>query len=162
MCALACLVAVVVLNEIFLVVPDGRVPLYELLRWRTSPRAVCATQPRIATHAHAMPPATQPAVTQASPILFGCRMHAGQVLSDEEHRDGGLRAGRVAYGRPICLYLAEASRVEYLSTQKKKHMLRTAHLISLRWNALLEHARDRAGSSRAGPILEHGEDSQHV
>ena len=150
------------LKQIFLAVPDGRLLYFDLLPLHAEGAPVCATQPRIATHAHAMPPATQPAVTQASPILFGCRMHAGQVLSDEEHRDGGLRAGRVAYGRPICLYLAEASRVEYLSTQKKKHMLRTAHLISLRWNALLEHARDRAGSSRAGPILEHVQDSQHV
>ena len=89
-------------------------------------------------------------------------MHAGQVLSDEDHRDGGLRAGRVAFGRPNSLYLAKASLVEYLFTQKYIHMLGTALLFSLAWNALLEHARDRAGSSRAGPILEHGEDSQHV
>ena len=58
-------------------------------------------------------------------------MHAGQVLSDEEHRDGGLLAGRVAFGRPICLYLAETSRVEYLFTQIYKHMLGTALLFSL-------------------------------
>ena len=109
-----------------------------------------------------MPPATQPAVTQASPILFGCRMHAGQVICDDEHLYCGLRAGRVAFGRPNCLYLAKASRVEYLFTQKPKHMLGTALLFSLAWNALLEHARDRAGSSRAGPILEHVQDSQHV
>ena len=109
-----------------------------------------------------MPPATQPAVTQASPILVGCRVHAGQVHSGEDHRSGGLLAGRVAFRRPNCLYLAKASRVEYLFTQKPKHMLGTALLFSLAWNALLEHARDRAGSSRAGPILEHVQDSQHV
>ena len=88
-------------------------------------------------------------------------MHAGQVLSDEEHLHCGLRAGRVAFGRPISLYLAETSFVEYLFTQKNIHMLRTALLFSLAWNALLEHARDRAGSSGAGPILEHEQDSQH-
>ena len=101
------------LNEIFLVVPDGRLPLYELLRWRASPRAVCATQPRIAMHAHAMPPATQPAVTQASPILFGCRVLDGQVISDEEHLDGGLRAGQVALERCVSLSKAEASLFDY-------------------------------------------------
>ena len=150
------------LKQDFLAVPDGRVPCYDLLLLGAGGTPVCATAARIASHAHAMPPATQPPVTQASPILVGCRVHAGQVHSDEDHRDGGLLAGRVAFGRPYSLYLAKASRVEYLSTQKKKHMLGTAHLISLRWNALLEHARDRAGSSRAGPILEHVQDSQHV
>ena len=150
------------LKQIFPAVPDGRVPYHDLLPLGAGGLPVCATQGRIATHAHAMPPDTQPAVTQASPILFGCRMHAGQVLSDEEHHDGGLLAGRVALERPYSLYLAETSRVEYLFTQKNKHMLLTAHLISLAWDALLEHARDRAGSSRAEPILEHGEDSQHV
>ena len=80
-----------------------------------------------------MPPATQPAVTQASPILFGCRVHDGQVISDEDLHDGGLLAGRVAFGRPISLYLAKASRVEYLHSQKYKHMLPTALFISLAW-----------------------------
>ena len=60
-----------------------------------------------------MPPATQPAVTQASPTLFGCRILAGQVLSDEEHRDGGLRAGRVAYGRPILLVLGRVLALRF-------------------------------------------------
>ena len=109
-----------------------------------------------------MPPATQPAVTQASPILFWCRVHAGQVHSGEHHHDGELRAERVAVERAESLYFSETSCVEYLFVQKPKHMLRTAQLFSLAWNALLEHARDRAGSSRAEPILEHGEDSQHV
>ena len=150
------------LKQIYLAVPDGRVPFYDLLVLGAGGTPVCATAARIASHAHAMPPATQPAVTQASPILVGCRVHAGQVHSDEDHRDGGLRAGRVAFGRPYSLYLAETSRVEYLFTQKPRHMLGTALLFSLAWNALLEHARDRAGSSRAGPILEHVQDSQHV
>ena len=150
------------LKQIFFAVADGRGLFFELLPLRAGGLPVCATAARIAMHAHAMPCATQPAVTQASPTLFGCRILAGQVLSDEEHRDGGLRAGRVALGRPYCLSLAKASLVEYLFTQNDIHIARTALLFSLRWNALLEHARDRAGSSRAGPILEHGEDSQHV
>ena len=157
-----CLIAVVVLKQIFLAVPDGRLLYYDLLVLGAGGTPVCATAARIASHAHAMPPATQPAVTQASPILVGCRVHAGQVHSDEDHRDGGLRAGRVASGARIACYLAKASLVEYLFTQNDIHIARTALLFSLRWNALLEHARDRAGSSRAGPILEHGEDSQHV
>ena len=150
------------LKEDFLAVRNGRLPSVDLLPLQAGGLPVCATQARIATHAHAMPSATQPPVTQASPILVGCRVHAGQVHSDEDHRDGGLRAGRVAYERPKCLYLSETSRVEYLFTQKPKHMLGTALLFSLAWNALLEHARDRAGSSRAGPLLEHVQDSQHV
>ena len=88
------------LKQIFFAVADGRGLFFELLPLRTGGLSVCATQARIATHAHAMPPATQPAVTQASPILVGCRVHAGQVHSDEDHRDGGLLAGRVAFGRP--------------------------------------------------------------
>ena len=96
MCALVCLIAVVVLKEIFLAVPDGRLLSYDLLVLGAGGTPVCATSARIASHAHAMPPATQPAVTQASPILFGCRVHAGQVLLAEDHHDGELRAGRVA------------------------------------------------------------------
>ena len=150
------------LKEIFSAVRKGRVLFYDLLPLGAGGTPVCATQAQIATHAHAMPSATQPPVTQASPILVGCRVHAGQVHSDEDHRDGGLRAGRVASGARIACYLAKASLVEYLFTQKDIYMLGTALLFSLCWNALLEHARDRAGSSRAGPILEHVEDSQHV
>ena len=102
------------LKEIFLAVPDGRVPLYDLLPLGAGGLPVCATAARIATHVYAMPPATQPAVTQASPILIGCRMHAGQVHSAEEYHHGGLRAERVAAERSESLYLAEASLVEYL------------------------------------------------
>ena len=119
------------LKQIFSAVPDGRVPYHDLLPLGAGGLPVCATQAQIATHAHAMPSATQPPVTQASPILVGCRVHAGQVHSDEDHRDGGLRAGRVAFGRPNSLYLAKASLVEYLFTQKYKHMLGTALLFSL-------------------------------
>ena len=32
----------------------------------------------------------------------------------------------------------------------------------LAWDGAREHGRDRAGSSGPGPILEHGEDTQHV
>ena len=102
------------LKEIFFAVADGRVRFYELLPPQLGGTLVCATAAPIATHAHAMPPATQPAVTQASPILIGCRMHAGQVHSAEEYHHGGLRAERVAAERSESLYLAEASLVEYL------------------------------------------------
>ena len=98
------------LKEIFFAVADGRVRFYELLPPQLGGTLVCATAAPIATHAHAMPPATQPAVTQASPTLFGCRVHAGQVHSAEEHHDGGLRAGRVALERAESLYLSEAAR----------------------------------------------------
>jgi len=63
MCALPSRRLVVVLNEIFLAVRDGRVPLYDLLQLGAGGTPVCATAARIASHAHAMPPATQPAVT---------------------------------------------------------------------------------------------------
>ena len=102
------------LKQIFSAVRDGRVPLYDLLPLGAGGTRVSATAARIATHAYAMPPATQPAVTRASPILIGCRMHAGQVHSAEEYHHGGLRAERVAAERSESLYLAEASLVEYL------------------------------------------------
>ena len=111
------------LKEDFLAVPDGRVPLYDLLPLGAGGLPVCATAARIATHAHAMPCATPPAVTQASPILFGCRVLDGQVLSGEEHHDGGLRAGRVAVERAVGLYFFKTSIVEYLHSQKTKYML---------------------------------------
>ena len=56
-----------------------------------------------------MPCATQSAVTQASPILFGCRVHAGQVFSDEHDHDGDLRAGRVAYERADSFIFTETA-----------------------------------------------------
>ena len=84
------------LNKDFLAVRNGRVRFDDLLPLQAGGTPVCATQARTATHAHAMPPATQPAVTQASPTLFGCRVHAGQVHSAEGPHDGGLLAGRVA------------------------------------------------------------------
>ena len=86
MCALPSCRFVVVLKEIFLAARDGRVLSFDLLPLQAGGLSVCATAARIATHAHAMPCATQPAVTQASPILFGCRVHAGQVLLAEDHR----------------------------------------------------------------------------
>ena len=70
------------------------------------------SEARIATHAHAMPPATQPAVTRASPIPFGCRMLDGQVLSDEEHHEDGLRAGQVANERAYGLSFSKDALVE--------------------------------------------------
>ena len=100
------------INEIFLAVRDGRLPSYDLLPLGAGGLRVCATAARIASHAHAMPPATQPAVTQASPILSGCRMHDGQVLSAEDHHDGGLRAGQVALERAKSLYFFKSSLVE--------------------------------------------------
>ena len=51
--------------------------------------------------------ATQPAVTQASPTLFGCRVLAGKVVSGEHLLDGGLCAGRVADERADSLSFSE-------------------------------------------------------
>ena len=149
------------LKEIFLADRDGRVHFYDLLPLRAGGAPVCATAARIAMHAHAMPCATQTAVTQLSPILFGCRMHAGQVHSAEGHHDGRLRAGQVAVERAESLSFLETSLVEYPYVQKSKYILRTALLFSVAWNALLEHARDRGGSVWDGPILEHAQDSLH-
>ena len=124
------------LKEIFLAVADGRGHFYELLPLRPGGLPVCATAARIASHAHAMLPATQLAVTQASPILFGCRMLAGQVISGEEHHDGGLRAGRVAVERAVGLYFFKVSLVEYLHSKICKHMLVTTTSSSPRWSAV--------------------------
>ena len=149
------------LNKIFLAVRDGRVPFYDLLPLGAGGLPVCATAARIATHAHAMSPATQPAVTRASPILLGCRILDGQVLSAEDHRDDGLRAGRVACERPESLYLSEASLFDYEESAKPAHSLRASIFSSFAWDSTHEHTRDRAGSSGAGPILEHVQDTLH-
>ena len=101
------------LNKIFLAVRDGRGPFYELQPLQLGGTRVSATAAPIATHAYAMPPATQPAVTQASPTLFGCRVLDGQVHSGEDPREGGLRAGRVALECAESLSLAETSLFEY-------------------------------------------------
>ena len=130
MCAPVCLIAVVVLKEIFVAVPDGRVPIYELLPLHAGGSPVCATAARITTHAHAMPPATQPAVTQASPILFGCRVLDGQVHSAEDLHAGGLRAGRVAVKRSVSLSLAEPSLFDYEEIPRPAHSLMTSILCS--------------------------------
>ena len=124
------------LKEIFLAVADGRGHFYELLPLRSGGLPVCATAARIATHAHAMPRATQPAVTQASPILFGCRVLAGQVLSGEEHHDGGLCAGRVVVERAVSMIFSKTSIVEYLLSIKCKNMLVTTTTCSPRWFAI--------------------------
>ena len=100
------------LKEIFFAVADGRGLFYDLLPLRTGGLSVCATQARIATHAHAMPCATQPAVTQASPILLGCRVLDGQAISGEHLHDGGLRAGQVADERAENLSFSESSLFE--------------------------------------------------
>ena len=121
------------LKQIFLAVPDGRVPFHDLLPLGAGGLPVCATQARIASHAYAMPPATQPAVTQASPILFGCRMHDGQAISGEHLHDGELRAGRVAYERAVGFIFFKTSVVEYLHSQNCKHMLVTTTSSSPRW-----------------------------
>ena len=120
MCALPSRRLVVVLKEIFLAAPDGRVLSYDLLPLQLGGTPVCATAARIASHAHAMPPATQPAVTQASPILVGCRMHAGQVHCDEDTRGGDLLAGQVAPDYANRLMLFDITLVAYLSTEKSK------------------------------------------
>ena len=68
-----------------------------------------------------MPPATQPAVTEASPILFGCRVLDGQVDCDNDPRDGGLLAGRVAYERAVGLSKARSSLFDYEELAKPAH-----------------------------------------
>ena len=95
------------LKQIFFAVRDGRGLFYDLLPLQAGGPPVCATAARIATHAHAMPCATQPAVTRASPILFGCRVLDGQVVCDEDPRDVGLRAEQVACERPESLSFFE-------------------------------------------------------
>ena len=135
------------LKQIFFAVADGRGLFFELPPLGAGGLPVSATAARIATHAHAMPCATQTAVTQLSPILFGCRMHAGQVHSAEGHHDGGLRAGRVACERPNCLSVFDSSIVESDMPAKSEQYLRTALFSSLAWDGTHEHARDRAGSS---------------
>ena len=124
------------LKQIFFAVPDGRGLFFDLLPLEAGGLPVCATQARIAMHAHAMPCATQPAVTRASPILFGCRMHAGQVVCDEDPRDVGLRAGRVASERADSLSFFETALVESCMPANTAHMLRTTILISLAWDAV--------------------------
>ena len=113
------------LKQIFLAVPDGRLLYYDLLVLGAGGTPVCATAARIASHAHAMPPATQPAVTQASPILVGCRVHAGQVHSAEDPHDGELRAERVAHERAVSLYFFKTSLVEEDESAKPEDHLRT-------------------------------------
>ena len=98
--------------------------------------SVCATQARIASHAHAMPPATQPAVTRASPILLGCRILDGQVHCDAYLRVGGVRAGRVACERPESLSLSESSLFEYRLPAIHTHIVLTALIISLSWDSV--------------------------
>ena len=121
------------LKEIFSAVADGQGHFYELLPLEAGGPPVCATAARIATHTHAMPCATQPAVTQASPIPLGCRMHDGQGICDEVPRDCGLRAGQVAYERAVGFIFFKTSVVEYLHSQNCKHMLVTTTSSSPRW-----------------------------
>ena len=104
------------LKQIFLAARDGRVRFYDLLLLGAGGTLVRATAARIATHAYAMPPATQPAVTQASQTPFGCRMLDGQVHSAEDHRGGGLLAGRVAPDYTNSWTLVDTALVAYLST----------------------------------------------
>ena len=140
------------LKQIFSAVRDGRGLFFDLLPLRAGGLSVCATQARIAMHAHAMPPATQPAVTRASPILFGCRVLDGQVVCDEDPRDVGLRAEQVACERPESLSFSEASLFDYEEPARAKDTIRTSVLRSFAWDGTHEHGRDRAGSSGPGPI----------
>ena len=148
-------------DQIFLAVRDGRVPLYDLLLLGTGGTPVSATAARIATHAYAMPPATQPAVTQASQTPFGCRMLDGQVHCDEDHRGVGLLAGRVASDYTNCLTVFDSSLFDREEPARTVWYARTALLRSLAWDGTHEHARDRGRSAGDGPILEHAQDSQH-
>ena len=149
------------LKEIFSAAPDGRVLFYDLLPLGAGGTLVSATAARIASHAYAMPPATQPAVTQASQTPFGCRMLDGQVRCDEDARVGGLRAGRVACDYTNSLSLLEASLFDREEPARTVWYARTALLRSLAWDGTHEHARDRGRSAGDGAILEHGEDSHH-
>ena len=140
------------LKEIFSAVLDGRVLFYDLLPLRSGGLPVCATAARIATHVYAMPPATQPAVTRASPILFGCRVLDGQVHSAEDLHAGGLRAGRVAVKRSVSLSLAEPSLFDYEEIPRPAHSLMTS-MLSAREHGMPRMsirgtARDRAGPDR--------------
>ena len=118
------------LKQIFFAVPDGRVLFYDLLPLRSGGLPVCATAARIATHAHAMPCATQPAVTRASPIPFGCRMLDGQVISGEDLHEDGLRAGQVAVERAYGLSFSKDALVEYFLPAKTVRYLMTAQFHS--------------------------------
>ena len=115
------------LNEIFLAARDGRVPLHDLLPLGAGGTPVSATAARIAKHAHVTPPATQPAITQASQTLFWCALRAGQVHCDEELHDGGLHAVRVACEYANSLTVFDITFVEYLAGKKSTDMLVTAH-----------------------------------
>ena len=148
-------------EQIFSAVRDGRVPLYDLLLLGAGGTLVSATAARIATHAYAMPPATQPAVTQASQTPFGCRMLDGQVHCDEDHRGGGLLAGRVALDYTNSLTVLDSSLFDREEPARTVWYARTALLRSLAWDGTHEHARDRGRSAGDGPILEHAQDSQH-
>ena len=121
------------LKEIFFTVPDGRVLFYALLPLRSGGLPVCAPAARIAMHAHAMPPATQPAVTRASPILFGCRVLDGQVVCDEDPRDVGLRAEQVACERPESLSFSEDALHNPVMPANTADYIMTALITSLTW-----------------------------
>ena len=124
------------LKEIFFAVRDGRGLFYDLLPLRSGGLPVCATAARIAMHAHAMPCATQPAVTRASPIPFGCRVLDGQVLSGEHLLDDGLRAERVALERAESFIFSKSSLVEYPYPAIAADYILTALLFSLAWAAV--------------------------
>ena len=76
----------------------------------------------------------------------------GQVHCDNDPRDGGVRAGRVAYERAVGLSLSQASLFESEELLKPTHSVGKSILRSLGLHVLVEHARDREGSVRAGPI----------
>ena len=89
-------------------------------------------------------------------------MLAGQVDCDNDPRDGGLLAGRVALERAVGLYLAKTSLFDYAVSVRPTHISGKSIFISVSWLGAHEHARDREGSVRAGPILAYRQDSQHV
>ena len=78
-----------------------------------------------------MPCATQPAVTRASPILLGCRMLDGQVVCDEDPRDVGLLAGRVALERADSWSFSKDALVDCALPAKSKDNVMTALMSSL-------------------------------
>ena len=112
------------LKQDFFAVPDGRLLYFDLLPLGAGGTLVCATAARIATHAHGMPPAMQPALTRAYP------MRDGQVLSDEDPRDDGLLAERVAVERAVSLSFFKTSLVESDTPKPKTSSWRRFYTIS--------------------------------
>ena len=89
-------------------------------------------------------------------------MLAGQVDCDNDPRDGGLLADRVALERAVGLYLAKTSLFDYAVSVRPTHISGKSIFSSFAWDGAHEHGRDREGSVRPEAILAYRQDSQHV